>query len=144
MQVLESTGAKVILIDKNPDPPDPTRGFEEEPVRQMMKQNDAKIAIMLDADRDRIVFIIRIGENFYNLEPNQSYTAMHNILSKEMGKNIVNVKTIPSDPGCDETSKVNFICGVGYKHLGILQYLAADTEVPQSQVRSFGHLPFHR
>ena len=72
VQVLESTGAKVILIDKNPDPPDPTRGFEEEPVKQMMQQNDAKIAIMLDADRDRIVFIIRIGEKFYNLEPNRA------------------------------------------------------------------------
>jgi hypothetical protein len=59
---------------------------------------------------------------------------MHNILSSEMNKNIVNVKTIPSDPGCDDTSKVNFICGVGYKHLGILQYLAADADVPQSQV----------
>ncbi|MHA1109504.1 MAG: hypothetical protein ACTSRE_00270 [Promethearchaeota archaeon] len=134
VQVLESCGAKVVLIDNNPDPPDPTGGFEEEPVKKMMEQNDAKIAIMLDADRDRIVFIIRIGEKFYNLEPNQLYTAMHNILSSEMNKNIVNVKTIPSDPGCDDTSKVNFICGVGYKHLGILQYLAADTEVPQSQV----------
>ncbi|MHA1452969.1 MAG: hypothetical protein ACTSRD_08925, partial [Promethearchaeota archaeon] len=126
VQVLESCGAKVVLIDNNPDPPDPTGGFEEEPVKKMMEQNDAKIAIMLDADRDRIVFIIRIGEKFYNLEPNQLYTAMHNILSSEMNKNIVNVKTIPSDPGCDDTSKVNFICGVGYKHLGILQYLAAD------------------
>jgi len=134
VQVLESCGAKVILIDNNPDPPDPTGGFEEEPVKQIMGKNDAKIAIMLDADRDRIVFIIRIGGKFYNLEPNQLYTAMHNILSSEMNKSIVNVKTIPSDPGCDDTSKVNFICGVGYKHLGILQYLAADTEVPQSQV----------
>jgi len=134
VQVLESCGAKVILIDNNPDPPDPTGGFEEEPVKQIMGKNDAKIAIMLDADRDRIVFIIRIGGKFYNLEPNQLYTAMHNILSSEMNKTIVNVKTIPSDPGCDDTSKVNFVCGVGYKHLGILQYLAADTEVPQSQI----------
>ncbi len=134
VQVLESTGANVVLIDNNLNPPDPTQGFEEEPVKQMMEKNNAKIAIMLDADRDRIVFLISIGGKFYNFEPNQLYTAMHNILSKEMGKNIVNVKTIPSDPGCDATSKVNFICGVGYKHLGILQYLAADAEVPQSQV----------
>ena len=134
IKVLESCGANVILIDNNLDPPDPTRGFEEESIKLKMEENDAKIAIMLDADRDRVVFIIRIAGKFYNLEPNQLYTAMHNILSREMKKNIVNVKTIPSDPGCDETSKINFICGVGYKHLGILQYLAADAEVPQSQV----------
>jgi phosphomannomutase len=134
VDVLESTGANVILIDNNLNPPDPTRGFEESEVERIMKENNAKISIMLDADRDRIVFIIRIGNKFYNFEPNQLYTAMHNILSSEMNKNIVNVKTIPSDPGCDDTSKVNFVCGVGYKHLGILQYLAADLDVPSSQV----------
>ena len=134
VKLLEACGANVVIIDNNLDPPDPTEGFEEDIVKQCMIENKAKISIMLDADRDRIVFIIQIGGKFYNLEPNQLYTAMHNILADKMGKNIVNVKTIPSDPGCDKSSKINFICGVGYKHLGILQYLAADVNIPQSQI----------
>ncbi|MBN2155882.1 MAG: hypothetical protein JW776_07545 [Candidatus Lokiarchaeota archaeon] len=134
VKLLEACGANVILIDKNMNPPDPTHPFEEDEVKQIMVKHNAKISIMVDADRDRIVFIIHVGDKFYNFEPNQLYTAMHNILATEKGKNIINAKTIPSDPGCDKSSKINFICGVGYKHLGIFQYLAADLDVPQSQV----------
>lgn len=134
--LLESCGAKVTLIYDPKDPPDPTRGFDKSKIEAMMKEQSIKFAIMLDADRDRLVFLIYTGEHFYELSPNELYTAMHNILSEKLGKKIINVRTTPSDPRSDKSAKINFITGVGYKHLGILQYLAANMEVPQSQLQT--------
>ena len=47
---------------------------------------------------------------------------MHNILSKDFGKKILNVRTIPSDLRGDHTSFMNILTGVGYKHLGLILY----------------------
>jgi hypothetical protein len=58
---------------------------------------------------------------------------MHNILTRKLDKIIINVRTIPSDPRCDVNSNFNFITGVGYKHLGLIQYILADQTVPKSQ-----------
>ncbi|MHA1729536.1 MAG: hypothetical protein ACTSWY_12495 [Promethearchaeota archaeon] len=134
ISLLESCGIEVILIEDDLNPPNPNESFDENRVKELMNKEGVNVSIILDADRDRLVFLIRIKEKIHNLSPNELYTAMHNILSKKMGKNIINVRTIPSDPRCDINSKINYITGVGYKHLGLIQYLIADIEVPPSQL----------
>lgn len=136
VNLIRSYGAEVVLIQEDRNPPDPTRGFDEEKIKGLMKENDAKIAVMLDADRDRLVFIIKSKESYVKLSSNELYTSMMNIIAKEMGKKFINVRTIPSDPRCDDSALVTFVTGVGYKHLGLIQYLAANRAVPQSQLQS--------
>ncbi|MBD3352636.1 MAG: hypothetical protein GF364_14210 [Candidatus Lokiarchaeota archaeon] len=132
--LLESYGAEVIIIDESRNPPDPTHGFDEKKVTDLMDENKVKIAILLDADRDRLVFITKTKKGYKKLTSNELYTAMMNILSKELDKKFVNVRTIPSDPRCDNGALVNFITGVGYKHLGLIQFMAANRKLPQSQL----------
>jgi hypothetical protein len=61
---------------------------------------------------------------------------MHNILAKEYGKRIINVRTIPSDLRGDNTSFINILTGVGYKHLGIILYFLLGTDVDKSKVNT--------
>lgn len=136
VQLIRSYGAEVMLIQEDRNPPDPTRGFDEDMIKKKMHQNNIKIAVMLDADRDRLVFLVKSKDRYVKLSSNELYTSMMNIISKEMDKKFINVRTIPSDPRCDDSSLVTFVTGVGYKHLGLIQYLAASREVPESQLQS--------
>jgi len=61
---------------------------------------------------------------------------MHNILAKEYHKKIINVRTIPSDLRGDDTSFINILTGVGYKHLGIILYFLFGIEVDKSKIDS--------
>ena len=61
---------------------------------------------------------------------------MMNILKLKLGKKYINIRTIPSDPRCDNEAVLNLITGVGYKHLGMIQYMIADRDVPESQLQS--------
>ncbi len=136
--LIEQVGAEVVLIDEDVDPPNPTDEFDREKVETQLKEHDANIAILLDADRDRIVFIIQNPESemadengFVSLTPNELYTAMHNLLAKDFGKKFINVRTIPSDPRCDPASDLSLITGVGYKHLGMVLYSAIGEEIDE-------------
>ncbi|MHA1293097.1 MAG: hypothetical protein ACTSQJ_10545, partial [Promethearchaeota archaeon] len=73
---------------------------------------------------------------YYTYIPNEIYSAMHNILAKDFNKKIINVRTIPSDLRGDETSFLNILCGVGYKHLGIILYFLLDAEVEKSKINT--------
>ncbi|MHA1897905.1 MAG: hypothetical protein ACTSU2_10965, partial [Promethearchaeota archaeon] len=132
--LLRNCGARVKIINKSMDPPDPTKPFDKSEVIKIMKKEDAKISIILDADRDRIVFITKLNGDYLTLSPNELYTAMHNILIQEFNKKLINIRTVPSDPRCDKNADLNIITGVGYKHLGILMYLLMGLPVPQSQL----------
>jgi len=44
------------------------------------------------------------------------------------------VRTIPTDLRGDETSFINILTGVGYKHLGVIMYFLLGMEVDQSKV----------
>nr|MDO8087535.1 hypothetical protein [Candidatus Sigynarchaeum springense] len=134
--LLEYYGVKVIKIEKTMEPPDPTVNLPSDEVKGHLDRSGANLAILLDADRDRIVFIIKIGDNHVQLNPNELYTAMHNILATKFGKTIINVRTVPSDPRCDEYVACTIEAGVGYKHLGIIQYLACGIDVDKSQFES--------
>ncbi len=134
--LLEHYGVKVIKIEKTMEPPDPTGNLPFDEVKGHLKRSGANLAILLDADRDRIVFIIKIGDDYVHLNPNELYTAMHNILATRFGKTIINVRTVPSDPRCDEHAACTIESGVGYKHLGIIQYLACGIDVDKSQFES--------
>ncbi len=133
--LLTSYGVNVIKIDKTMEPPDPTVNFNINEVKGYLDKFGANLAILLDADRDRIVFLIKHGNEYIKLNPNELYTAMHNILSK-LGKRIINVRTVPSDPRCDQASLCTIESGVGYKHLGIIQFVAAGKHVDASQFES--------
>nr|MDO8116028.1 hypothetical protein [Candidatus Sigynarchaeota archaeon] len=133
--LLSSYGVDVIKIDKTMEPPDPTTNFNFDEVKNHLEKHGARLAILLDADRDRIVFLIKIGTEYVKLNPNELYTAMHNILSK-LGEPIINVRTVPSDPRCDQASLCTIESGVGYKHLGIIQFVAAGKQVDESQFAS--------
>ncbi|MHA1562674.1 MAG: hypothetical protein ACTSPA_11165 [Promethearchaeota archaeon] len=137
-ELFERLGVKVILIDEQMEPPNPTVNIDHQKIEKLMKQEDVKIAILLDSDRDRLVIIYYnkdTGE-FKTLLPNMLYPAMHNILINEFNQKIINVRTIPSDPRSDKFSKLNFITGVGYKHLGMILYSAIGEKIDSDKFQS--------
>lgn len=127
-------GANVIVIDEELNPPNPLKNIQEQKLQNVMERENSKIAILLDADRDRIVLYIKQNGKYYTYIPNEIYAAMHNILAKEFDKKVINVRTIPSDLRGDKTSFINILAGVGYKHLGVIMYFLLGIEVDQSKI----------
>ena len=127
-------GANVILIEEEINPPNPIKVIFEDKLKEIMDQNDSTLALLLDADRDRIALYVKQNGQYFTYIPNEIYSAMHNILAKEFNKKIINVRTIPSDLRGDHTSYMNILTGVGYKHLGVIMYYLYGIEVEQSKV----------
>ncbi|MHA1475356.1 MAG: hypothetical protein ACTSQ5_09225 [Promethearchaeota archaeon] len=136
--LFERLGVKVILIDEQMEPPNPTVNINHQKIEKLMIQEDVKIAILLDSDRDRLVIIHHNKETgeFKTLLPNTLYPAMHNILINKFNQKIINVRTIPSDPRSDKYSKLNFVTGVGYKHLGMILYSAIGRNIDNDKFQS--------
>ncbi len=127
-------GARVTLVEEELNPPNPLKNLQEEKLQKIMTQANSNIALLLDADRDRIVLYIKQNGEYFTYIPNEIYSAMHNILAREYGKKILNVRTIPSDLRGDDTSFINILTGVGYKHLGVIMYFLLGIEVDQSKI----------
>ncbi|MFW9879723.1 MAG: hypothetical protein ACFFG0_42150 [Candidatus Thorarchaeota archaeon] len=127
-------GANVTVVDEELNPPNPLKNIQELKLQRIMTQTNSNIAILLDADRDRIVLYVKQNGEYYTYIPNEIYAAMHNILAKEFNKNIINVRTIPTDLRGDDTSFINILTGVGYKHLGVIMYFLLGIEVDKSKV----------
>jgi len=134
VNLLKEYGANVTVIDEEIDPPNPIKVVKEEKLQSVMNQVGSDLALLLDADRDRIALYVRQNGEFYFYIPNEIYSALHNILAKEFNKKILNVRTIPSDLRGDNTSFLNILTGVGYKHLGVIMYFLLGIEVDQSKV----------
>ncbi len=136
--VMRKLGIDIYLIEDDIEPPNPTEELDSERIIRTMQEQNIEIAIMLDADRDRIVFIIKDAKSgqYVNLSPNELYTSMHNILIKEFKKKIVNVRTIPSDPRSDDSAVITFSAGVGYKHLGMFLYLTMGENIDWGKLKS--------
>jgi phosphomannomutase len=129
-------GANVIVVDEQLNPPNPLKNIQEVKLQNIMSKANSNIAILLDADRDRIVLYIKQNGEYFTYIPNEIYSAMHNILANEFNKKIINVRTIPSDLRGDDSSFINILTGVGYKHLGIILYFLLGIDVDQSKVDS--------
>ena len=127
-------GANVILVEEELNPPNPLKNINIEKLQQIMSEKDSNIALLLDADRDRIVLYIKQNGEYFTYIPNEIYSAMHNILARDYNKKIINVRTIPSDLRGDETSFINILTGVGYKHLGVIMYFFLGIDVDQSKI----------
>ncbi len=127
-------GAKVTVVDEELNPPNPLKNIQEEKLQNILEKANSNIALLLDADRDRIALYVKQNGHYFTYIPNEIYAAMHNILAKEFNKKIINVRTIPSDLRGDETSFINILTGVGYKHLGIILYFLVGIEVDQSKI----------
>ncbi|MFW9969071.1 MAG: hypothetical protein ACFFDF_02645 [Candidatus Odinarchaeota archaeon] len=127
-------GANVTVVDEQLNPPNPLKYVKEEKLQNIMDKADSNIALLLDADRDRIVLYVKQNGKYYTYIPNEIYSAMHNILANEFNKNIINVRTIPSDLRGDNTSFINILTGVGYKHLGVILYFLLGIDVDQSKI----------
>ena len=127
-------GADIILIDEEINPPNPIKELREDKLKQVMESEGSEIAILLDADRDRIALYVKQNGEYNYYIPNEIYSALHNILAKDYQKKIINVRTIPSDLRGDDTSFINILTGVGYKHLGIILYFLLGIEVDKSKV----------
>ncbi|MBA7535767.1 Phosphoglucosamine mutase [subsurface metagenome] len=134
VNLFKDYGANVILIEEEINPPNPIKIIHEKKLKDAMEQNNSTIALLLDADRDRIVLYVKQNGEYFTYIPNEIYSALHNILTKEFGKKIINVRTIPSDLRGDQTSFLNILTGVGYKHLGVIMYFLFGIEVEQSKV----------
>jgi phosphomannomutase len=134
VDLFKHLGAEVVLINEEINPPNPIQEVREEKLKQVMEKEASNIAILLDADRDRIALYIRQNGKYCFYIPNEIYSALHNILANEYHKKIINVRTIPSDLRGDTTSFINILTGVGYKHLGIILYFLLGMEVEQSKV----------
>ena len=127
-------GANVILIEEEINPPNPIKVIYEDKLKEIMEKNDSTLALLLDADRDRIALYVKQNGQYFTYIPNEIYSAMHNILAKKFSKKIINVRTIPSDLRGDHTSYINILTGVGYKHLGVIMYYLYGISVEQSKV----------
>jgi len=134
VNLFKDYGANVILIEEEVNPPNPIKIIHEKKLKDAMEQNNSTIALLLDADRDRIALYVKQNGEYFTYIPNEIYSAMHNILAKAFGKKIINVRTIPSDLRGDHTSFLNILTGVGYKHLGVIMYFLFGIEVEQSKV----------
>ncbi|MHA1509640.1 MAG: hypothetical protein ACTSO6_13160, partial [Promethearchaeota archaeon] len=134
INLFKRLGADVVLINEEINPPNPIKVVREEKLKQVMEKEDSKIAILLDADRDRIALYVKQNGKYCYYIPNEIYSALHNILADHYNKKIINVRTIPSDLRGDETSFINILTGVGYKHLGIIMYFLLGKDVDQSKV----------
>ncbi len=134
VDLFKSYGANVIVIEEELNPPNPIKVIKEEKLKEVMLSSNAKVAILLDADRDRIALYVHQNGEFIYYIPNEIYSAMHNILAEKYYMNIINVRTIPSDPRGDYSSFLNVLTGVGYKHLGVILYFLFDIEVEQSKI----------
>ncbi len=134
VNLFKQYGANLTVVDEELNPPNPLKNIKESKLQQIMTQADSNIAILLDADRDRIVLYVKENEKYFTYIPNEIYSAMHNILAKEFNKKIINVRTIPSDLRGDDSSFINILTGVGYKHLGIIMYFLLGIEVDQSKI----------
>ncbi len=134
VNLFKQLGANVILIEEEINPPNPIKEIREEKLQDVMSKGNSNLALLLDADRDRIALYVKQNGKYYTYIPNEIYSAMHNILAKEYNKKILNVRTIPSDLRGDHTSFLNILTGVGYKHLGIILYFLFGVEVDQSKV----------
>lgn len=129
-------GARVHLIEEEINPPNPIKEIREGRLQKEMSNTNSNLAILLDADRDRIALYVKQDGKYLTYIPNEIYSAMHNILAKEFNKKIINVRTIPSDLRGDNASFLNILTGVGYKHLGIILYFLFDIDVDQSKIDS--------
>lgn len=127
-------GANVLLIEEEINPPNPIKIIREEKLQSVMTQANSNIALLLDADRDRIAIYVKQDGEYFTYIPNDIYSAMHNILAKEFNKKIINVRTIPTDLRSDHTSFLNILTGVGYKHLGVIMYFLLGIDVDQSKI----------
>ncbi len=136
VELFEDLGAEVHLIEEAMNPPNPIKTLPEDKLKREMNKTNSDIALLLDADRDRIALYIKQNGKYMYYIPNEIYSAMHNILAEEYNKHILNVRTIPSDLRGDDTSFMNILTGVGYKHLGIILYFLFDVDVEQSKVDS--------
>ncbi len=136
VKLFKDYGAQVHLIKETINPPNPIEIVKEEKLQDVMNDSNSKIALLLDADRDRIALYVKKNGEFSYYIPNEIYSAMHNILAKEFEKEIINIRTIPSDLRADHTSFLNVLTGVGYKHLGIILYFLFDVEVDPSKIDS--------
>ncbi len=134
VSLFKEYGANVTLIDEEINPPNPIKIIREEKLQEVMEQVKSSIALLLDADRDRIALYIKQNGQYFTYIPNEIYSAMHNILAKEFKKKILNVRTIPSDLRGDHTSFLNILTGVGYKHLGVILYFLFGIGVDQSKI----------
>lgn len=134
VNLFKDYGANVILVDEEINPPNPIKVIHEEKLQEIMGKNNSTIALLLDADRDRIALYVKQNGKFYTYIPNEIYSALHNILAKEYNKKIINVRTIPSDLRGDSSSFINILTGVGYKHLGLILYFLLGIDVDKSKV----------
>ena len=134
VNLFKEYGANVTVIDEEINPPNPIKVIKEEKLQKIMNQVNSNLALLLDADRDRIALYVRQNGEFYTYIPNEIYSAMHNILAKEFNKKVINIRTIPSDLRGDNSSFLNILTGVGYKHLGIIMYFLLGIEVDQSKI----------
>jgi len=134
VNLFEDYGANVILVNKEINPPNPIKLIHEEKLQEIMVKSNSTIALLLDADRDRIALYVKQNGEYYTYIPNEIYSALHNILAKEYNKKIINVRTIPSDLRGDNTSFINILTGVGYKHLGVILYFLLGIDVDKSKV----------
>lgn len=129
--LFHQVGMQVILVEEEMEPPNPTVNLNKSKLLEIMKKNKVNTGILLDTDRDRIVFAIynNSTNNLEIFQPNSLYTAMHNILSTKFKIPLINVRTIPSDPRSDSNALLTFATGVGYKHLGIILYAAIEDSI---------------
>ncbi|MHA1985977.1 MAG: hypothetical protein ACW98D_04990 [Promethearchaeota archaeon] len=134
VDLFKDYGANVILIEEEINPPNPIKVIRENRLKEVMEQNNSKIALLLDADRDRIALYIKQNGDYFTYIPNEIFSALHNILAKDFKKRIINVRTIPTDLRGDDTSFVNIFTGVGYKHLGVIMYFLLGIEIEQSKI----------
>ncbi|GAH11935.1 unnamed protein product, partial [marine sediment metagenome] len=100
---------------------------------EMKKGKNLKILIVTD-NRPTKSILLQYCSQIFAYDGYEIYSALHNILANDYHKKIINVRTIPSDLRGDNTSFINILTGVGYKHLGVIFYFLLGIGVDKSKV----------
>lgn len=134
VNLFKQLGANVTVVEEAINPPNPIKVIKEDKLQEVMEKANSNLALLLDADRDRIALYVKQNGQYFTYIPNEIYSALHNILAKEFNKKIINIRTIPSDPRGDGASFLNIFTGVGYKHLGVILYFLFGIKVEKSKI----------
>ena len=89
VNLFKQLGENVTLIEEELNPPNPIKLIKEEKLQKIMTEVNSDLALLLDADRDRIALYVEQNGEYFTYIPNEIYSAMHNILAKDFNKKII-------------------------------------------------------
>lgn len=74
VNLFKDYGANITLVEEELNPPNPLKNLQEVKLQEIMSQANSNIALLLDADRDRIVLYAKQNGEYFTYIPNEIYS----------------------------------------------------------------------